>query len=290
MHAVKEKAYAKINLYIDVVSKREDGFHGIETVMHSVSLCDEITVTLNSLGTECIRVVLDGNRRLPTDSKNLAVAAATLFMSRAGIKADITLKLNKRIPIAAGLAGGSCDAAATLRAMNKLFGRTFADKALLSMAAELGSDVPFCLISGTALCRGRGEIITRLPSRLKLYTVIAVAREHVSTPRAYGMLDEKYADYSVPRAPYALDAVLNAAQSGIMPKEELYNIFESVVFDECPGAAAIKAQMLTLGATHALMSGSGPSVFGVFGSEELASAARDRLIDLGFTAYLATSV
>ena len=290
MRAVKEMAYAKINLYIDVIGKRDDGFHAISTVMHSVSLCDEVTVTLNSLGNENIRMVLDGNRRLPTDSKNLAVSAAAMFLSRAGIKADITIKLNKKIPIAAGLAGGSTDAAATLRALNKLFSRTFAERALLSMAAELGSDVPYCLLSGTALCEGRGEIITRLPSALKLHTVIAVATEHVSTPKAYALLDAKYTDFKEPRATDAKAAILDGAKSGVMPSGELYNIFEGVILPECPGAAKIKQAMLLFGATHAMMSGSGPSVFGVFDSKDKAERACTELESLGFTAYYATSV
>ena len=132
MNAVKESAYAKINLYLDVTGKRADGFHDISTVMHSVSLSDDITVTVNSVGTRSVKLVLDGNRRLPTDSKNLAVSAAELFLSRSGIDADITVKLRKRIPVSAGLAGGSTDAAAVLRAMNKLFKRPLTDRVLIS--------------------------------------------------------------------------------------------------------------------------------------------------------------
>jgi 4-diphosphocytidyl-2-C-methyl-D-erythritol kinase len=156
MNAAKEKAYAKINLYLDCLGIRDDGFHEIKTVMHSVTLADTVTVVVLSRDKRNIRLQLVGNRYLPTDSKNLAYSAAALFMERAAIDADILIKLEKHIPVSAGLAGGSTDAAATLRALNRLFGKRFSDKALLAMAAELGSDVPYCLVGGTALLRQRG--------------------------------------------------------------------------------------------------------------------------------------
>ena len=189
MNACKEMAYAKINLYLDCIGTRSDGFHEIKTIMHSLSLGDAVTVMVVSRDRQSIRMHLDGNRHLPTDSKNLAYSAAALFLERAAINADILIKLDKKIPISAGLAGGSSDAAATLRALNRLFGKCFTEKALLSMAAELGSDVPYCLLGGTALCEGRGERITRLDSSIKLHTVVAVDNEHISTPMAYRMLD-----------------------------------------------------------------------------------------------------
>ena len=291
MNAQREAAYAKINLYLDVISRRDDGFHDIATVMHSVSLADDITVTLNSLGTRSVKLVLDGNRRLPTDSKNLAFLAAELFLERAGIDADVTVKLSKRIPVSAGLAGGSTDAAATLRAMNKLFRRPFADRALASLAESLGSDVPYCLIGGTVLCEGRGERMTRLSNALKLFTVVAVAREHVSTPVAYSRLDNLYSNFAVKReGADRLGKIIASADLGTLPGDELYNIFEDAVFPICPGAAELKQRMLSLGATHALMSGSGPSVFGVFKSEKDARVAEAELSALGFSAFYAESV
>ena len=293
MNAVKEKAYAKINLFIDVLAKREDGFHDISTVMHSVSLADEITVTLNSFGKRNVRMVLDGNKRLPTDGKNLAVCSAELFLSRALIDADVTVRLTKRIPVSAGLAGGSTDAAAVLRAMNKLFSRPFADKALVAMAASLGSDVPYCMKGGTALCSGRGEQITRLDGSLMLHTVIAVAHEHVSTPRAYAALDSLYSDFSsgayAPRS-VALAGLVESVRGGALPDGELYNIFEDAVLPACPGASALRARMPELGATHSLMSGSGPSVFGIFPGEAEARRAEQLLRSEGVTAYYAKTV
>lgn len=291
MNAVKESAYAKINLYLDVTGKRADGFHDIATVMHSVSLSDDITVTVNSVGTRSVKLVLDGNRRLPTDSKNLAVSAAELFLSRSGIDADITVKLRKRIPVSAGLAGGSTDAAAVLRAMNKLFKRPLTDRVLISLAEMLGSDVPYCLISGTVLCEGRGELMTRLDDKLRLYTVVAVAQEHVSTPMAYSRLDAIYSDFKDERIPKSgLQDIIASAKTGVIGCSEFYNIFEEAVFPVCPGARELKAKMLNLGATHSAMSGSGPSVFGVFSCAEEAMRAERELTNLGYNAFYAESV
>ncbi len=291
MNAQRESAYAKINLYLDVTGRRDDGFHDIVTVMHSVSLADDITVTVNSFGTRSVKLILDGNRRLPTDSKNLAVSAAELFLSRAGIDADVTVKLSKRIPVAAGLAGGSTDAAAVLRAMNKLFRRPFADRALISLAECLGSDVPYCLIGGTALCEGRGERMTRLADNLRLFTVVAVAREHVSTPAAYARLDALYSNFTLDRARTDnLGKIIAATDTGTLAADKLYNIFEDAVLPICPGASELKERMTSLDATHALMSGSGPSVFGIFDSRASAKAAEAELLRLGFSAFYAESV
>ena len=293
MTAVKEKAYAKINLYIDVEKLRSDGFHDIITVMHSLSLSDEVTATLVSCSQRKVTLTIDGNKRLPTDAKNLCVIAANAFLERAAIDAEIVIKLNKRIPISAGLAGGSSDAAAVLRALNKLFKRPLTDKVLLELALSVGSDVPYCLIGGTALCKGRGERIERIGSALSLHTVVAVAKEHVSTPQAYKLLDEKYSSFdgSVDHSePELLNRVCEGAKSGVLDLQRLYNIFESVILPSCPGAMMIKERMTELGASFSLMSGSGPSVFGIFPTEESAMMAKTVLEEEGITAFYAHSV
>jgi 4-diphosphocytidyl-2-C-methyl-D-erythritol kinase len=290
MNAVKEKAYSKINLFLDVTGKREDGFHDVVTVMHSLSLSDDITVCANA-GAGRIRVLLDGNNRLPTDSKNLAYLAAKVFMDTAGIKSDITIKLNKKIPVSAGLAGGSSDAAAVLRAMNKLFKRPLTDKLLLEVAARLGSDVPFCLIGGTALCFGRGEKIERLPSNLKLHCVVAIGDEHVSTPVAYAALDKLYSDFDgtvTTKVGTCREDILASVKEGQI-KSGIFNIFEDAVLPICPIAAEIKDKMYELGASHALMSGSGPSVYGIFENEDVARAAALSLSECGVNAYYSFS-
>ena len=197
MNVIKEIAPAKINLFLDVTAKRDDGFHEIRAVMHSVSLSDEVTVRRLSGEGGAVRLLLDGNKRLPTDNKNLAVRAARTFLDAAAIGDSVEIKLKKRIPVAAGLGGGSSDAAAVLRALNRLYKKPFTEKMLLSLAATLGSDVPYCLIGGTAICLGRGEIMTRTRSPKPFFMVIASSGERVSTPIAYAELDALYSDFSL---------------------------------------------------------------------------------------------
>ena len=293
MRAVKEKANAKINLFLDVIALRDDGFHDIKTVMHSVSLCDEITVSYMPSAVTKIKMQLAGNRYLPIDEKNLAVRAARLYLEMAHKTALIEIKLDKRIPVAAGLAGGSSDAAATLRAMNRLFGKLFTERALFKMAAKLGSDVPYCLYGKTALCEGRGEIITKLPDTVRLNAVIAIANERVSTPTAYGSLDEMYSSFdgsisSLGDCYYA--ELLKSLESGSFANNALFNIFEGAVLPMCPKAAGIKKRMYELGATAALMSGSGPSVFGIFENEAKAKVACESLRSEKIMAYSVNSV
>ena len=293
MRAIKENAYAKINLYLDVKGKRSDGFHDIETVMHTVSLSDTITVEIKPSREATVTMQIVGERRLPADDKNIAVKAAKLYLSRAGIKDRVNIILSKNIPIAAGLAGGSADAAATLRALNRLYNKRCTDRMLISLAAELGSDVPYCVFGGTALCRGRGELIERLPNLKDKLFVIAVAEgEHVSTPTAYAALDAIYSDFdgSIPRSNSGyLDRLLCGIKSENLSTDALYNVFESAVFKACPGAECLKSKMIELGAVASLMSGSGPSVFGVFDTEESAKEAERELISLGYRAYFARS-
>lgn len=291
MNSVKEKAYAKINLYLDVTGKRPDGFHEIETVMHSVSLCDELTLTLLSEGHRAVRLSIDGAAHLPSDGKNIVYTAVMEFMEQCGINAEIGVRLVKRIPVAAGLAGGSSDAAAALRGMNRLFGRRLTAARLMSIAERLGSDVPYCLLGGTALCRGRGEQMSRLGDGLHLYTVIAVANEHVSTPAAYAALDDIYSDFdgTVAHSGADLGDLLSDVNSGDL-SHELYNIFEEAILPRCPGASVLRHRLSLLGASFALMSGSGPSVFGVFTTAEQARKAADALNADGIFASCAESV
>ena len=293
MISIKEYAYAKINLYLDVLSKREDGFHDIKTVMHTVSLSDDVTVSVKPSKTPTVRLSILGHPKLPTDSRNLAVKAAELFLSATLINAEVNIRLVKRIPVAAGLAGGSTDAAAVLRALNRAFKRPLTEKRLLELSAELGSDVPYCLIGGTALCFGRGERMERLPEKLKLHLVVAVADEHVSTPAAYSELDSIFGDFKLPRdgANEALfNSLMESLKKGKIADGKLYNIFENAVFRTCFGAENIKTKMTELGATHALMSGSGPSVFGIFTSEREAIEAKEAFIKSGIRAYYAATV
>ena len=292
MHTLVETAYAKINLFLDVLDRRDDGFHTIRSVMHSVSLADEITVTVAPSDTPRVILSVSGDDMLATDEGNLVFRAASLYLERSGISAELRVTLEKHIPIGAGLGGGSTDAAATLRVLNRAF-CAFSNNELLILAAELGSDVPYCLIGGTALCFGRGERMERLPENLKLHLVVAVADEHVSTPAAYSELDSIFGDFKLPRdgdneRPF--DLIMESVSTGKLADEKLYNIFEKAVFKTCFGAESIKARMIELGATHALMSGSGPSVFGIFASEREAIEAKEAFVKSGIRAYYAATV
>jgi len=293
MRIQKERANAKINLYLDVVSLREDGFHDIKSVMHSVSLCDEISVKYIPSKIAYIKLFIVGNKYLPTDSKNLAYRAAQLFLERASLSAGIEITMRKNIPVAAGLAGGSSDAAAVLKAMNKIFGKLFSDKALAAIAGELGSDVPFCLYGKTALCEGRGEIMTKLPDSLEMHFVIALGNEHVSTPTAYKRLDEIYSNFdgSVKTdSENRYSRLISDMKSGALTEAALYNVFEPAVLPICPKAENIKRRLRELGAVASLMSGSGPSVFGIFPDEASAIAAKERLCEDGVNAFYAYSI
>lgn len=293
MISIKEQAYAKINLYLDVLAKREDGFHDVKTVMHTVSLKDEITVSVRPAAKTKVTLSVTGNSRLPTDSRNLAVKAAELFLSATLIFAEVNIRLNKNIPVSAGLAGGSTDAAAVLRALNRAFKRPLTEKRLLELASELGSDVPYCLLGGTALCLGRGEKIERLPEKLRLHIVIAIADEYVSTPTAYAELDKLYDDFKTSRTDRSaecFDSIFSSVTEGTLKSTELFNIFEKAIFSTCSAAESIKGDMLRLGATHSLMSGSGPSVYGIFPDRASCESAIAHLEKQGIRAYYAATV
>ena len=293
MTAVKEKAFAKINLYLDVTAKRQDGFHDVKTIMHSVSLYDDIIVSVVQSRELSVNLVVEGSRFLPNDSKNLAYRAALLFLDRLGVKSEVNIKLVKRIPIAAGLAGGSSDAAAVLRAMNKIYKRPFTASVLMKMASELGSDVPYCLVGKTALCEGRGEIITKIESSAEFNIVVASAKEHVSTPEAYLALDRKFNNFKDGESPEnieRLSLLLNSLKCGNADLKKFYNVFENVILEKCPLSRKLKDEISTLGADFVMMSGSGPALFGVFKSAEEALAASNTLKALGYRAWYAKSV
>ena len=293
MTIIKERANAKINLYLDVLSKREDGFHEVKTVMHSVRFGDEVTVTSVPAEKSVVKLNVTGCRFLPTDSRNIAVKAAYLFLERAQLSCEVTIKLVKRIPVAAGLAGGSSDAAAVLRAMNKIHSKLFSVSALSSLAAELGSDVAYCLYGKTALCEGRGEKIAKIPTNISSAFVIAIANERVSTPSAYKELDRIYSDFSGDirtsgEEKYRL--LCDSLMRGEIDSRGLFNVFEDAVLPSCSGASLIKAKLIELGAKGAMMSGSGPAVFGIFDTIDEAMKAAQALREMRFKAYYAESV
>ncbi len=261
--SVTEKAYAKINLYLDVVGRREDGYHNIESVMQTVSLYDTVRVSLTEeegISMTCT----DGG--LLCDEKNLCIKAARAFVAASGVKSGIFIELEKRIPMQAGLGGGSADAAAVLRALNSLFDDFFTAEELRNIAKRIGADVPFCIVGGTCLAEGIGEILTPLRSVEGLHIVITMGEGASSTPEAYKAIDSKPAAKKA-----SIKAILRAIDALDLPCiiSGLYNRFEDVI----GGIDEAKSILKKSGAQGVLMSGSGTAVFGVFADKEQAKNA-----------------
>lgn len=282
-------AYAKINLFLEVTGLLDNGFHSVNTVMQSISLCDEVTVTL----TKEKRVVAHSDcALLPEDDKNIAVRAARLFLDTQSSELGVQIYIKKNIPLAAGLAGGSADAAATLIALNSLFGEPLDSDALCAMAARLGADVPFCISCGTSFADSKGDVLHECPPLPSgLVFVVACMGEGVSTPVAYGTLDEcfdRFVRY-IPREHQALLGSFGSPDRFEFCKH-LYNIFEEPIADKRPTVKQIKQIMADNGARAAMMSGSGPSVFGVFEDVSSAEAACTALREKGSFAALAFSI
>ena len=283
--AISDKAYAKINLYLDVTKKRDDGFHDIKSIMQSVSLCDELEILLTEQTDNSLICNVPG---IPTDSSNLIIKAADAYRKAINKSFGIHVNLNKKIPSSAGLAGGSSDAAATLRILNKLNKKPLDEPMMLEIAASVGSDVPFCYVGGTVLCEGRGEKLTLLDDCPNMHIVIAIKGDGVSTPKAYKAVDETYGDFSSSRDEGRIEKLLVGLKESNNTQiySGTYNIFESVVEKERPFVGQIKSCMLNSGAVVSMMSGSGPSVFGIFTEEKQAENAKKSLISAGANAYI----
>ncbi len=275
-------AYAKINLFLDITGRRADGYHTITGVMQAVSLCDRVTVAVEepvgralcSLGAcpgRAERIVLTcTNPTLPTDARNLAWRAAEAFFAATGRGCRrLTIHIDKHIPAAAGLAGGSTDAAAVLSALNTLFDEPLTPQALGAVGLTLGADVPFCLCGGTHLTEGIGEVLTPMAPLPPCRVIVACAGEGISTPAAYRALDERYGQFAPgayhpenARLRELTDALARGDSEGICA--HVFNLFESVILPTHDTARAIKRTLTEAGARTAMMSGSGPSVFGIF--------------------------
>ena len=281
-------APAKINLYLDVTARRENGYHDVITVMQSVSLADTLTFTRALENT----LTLDTGCELPADDSNLILRAARAYFAASGAPFGVHITLQKNIPMAAGLGGGSADAAATLRALNMLDEHRFSVEQLCEIGATIGADVPFCVMGGTCIGKGIGELLTPVPSRISPFAVIAIAGEGVSTPLAFAALDAahgNFVNYTPKNSPNDLLAAM-AKGDVFTTVNGLFNSFEAVVEPMRPMVTAIKEMMLTNGALAAQMSGSGPSVFGVFATEAEANAAARALTSSGARAFVATFV
>ncbi len=285
-----ENAYAKINLFLDVLRKRDDGFHDIKTVMQTVSLCDKVDVTATPSEKTNIDISVH-NASLPLNKDNLAYRAADMYLNEAGITADVKIVIEKNIPIAAGLAGGSSDAAATLRAMNCIFGKLTMNK-LLEIGLRLGSDVPFCLVEGTRLCEGRGEIMSELKTPVA-HLVVAIGDDRISTPLAFARLDDEFLSEDgklQTGGDAAFSLLMSGLDKGEIVYDSLFNAFEFGIDKTAKSVSKIKAEMIFKGALAALMSGSGPSVVGFFADKLSAENAAKHLLSLGYFAAYATTV
>ncbi|MBX9955009.1 4-(cytidine 5'-diphospho)-2-C-methyl-D-erythritol kinase [Peribacillus simplex] len=251
-----EKAPAKINLALDVLFKRPDGYHEVEMIMTTVDLADRIE--LKEIKGNHIQI-LSHNRFVPDDHRNLAYQAAFILKERFGINKGVSITIEKNIPVAAGLAGGSSDAAATLRGLNRLWKLGLSMDELAEIGAEIGSDVSFCVYGGTALARGRGEKITHLPAPPKCWVILAKPTIGVSTADIYKRLQTSKMEH--PDVPGMISAIMENNYHDVC--EGLGNVLEQVTLPLYPEVANIKDQMKTFGADSVLMSGSGPTVFGL---------------------------
>lgn len=267
---IKIQGNAKINLSLDILGKREDGFHEVSMVMQTVGLHDTIVLRKRESGIALSISV----PWLRADENNLAWRAADLLLKETGCRGGVEIELTKRIPVAAGLAGGSTDAAAVLRGVNQLYHLGVSRTKLLELGARLGSDIPFCLLGGTMLATGRGEVLRRFPTLPKTWIVLAKPKISVSTAWAYQHYDAEGAEVHPDNA--AIEACIrNHDVRGVASR--MANVLESVTVREYEEIDWLKRRMLEGGAMASMMSGSGPTVFCLVDSREKAQTIRDTL-------------
>ena len=269
MQQVIRKARAKINLGLDVVKRREDGYHEVKMIMQIVDLYDELTICKTEQpGIQITTNVGD----IPVNEDNLIYKTAKLMLDKYSIQQGIAVHLKKVIPVAAGMAGGSTDAAATFTGLNQLFDLKIPDEELMKMAVKIGADVPYCIMGGTALSEGIGEILTPLPNPPQCHLVIAKPDIYVSTKYVYENLHANELKHHPD-----IDAMIESLRAKDLRKmsQQMENVLELVTASEYPIIEEIKDTMKKCGAWNALMSGSGPTVFGIFDREEDANKAKE---------------
>ena len=279
---VVEKAYAKVNLGLNILGDRPDGYHEVAMVMQSVSLCDIITITEGN----AIEITTNVPG-LSCGTDNLAYKAAKRLADKFNITPNIHIHLEKHIFMAAGLAGGSSDAAAVLRGLNKYWNLELTYEELCQIGAEMGSDIPFCIAGGTALATGRGEILTQLDDMPKAMVVLAKPKGlEVSTPWVY----KNYNEARVIRVPkiYRMCERIKDGAHAIWPF--FGNVLETVTIPKYPVIASIKAAMVSAGAYYAMMSGSGPTAFAFVDSQEIADKVVAALADFDVEIAVTTTV
>lgn len=267
MDKIYQKAYAKINLGLDVLRRRADGYHEVRMIMQTVDIFDELIIEKKAQAG--IELQTD-HSELPSDGSNLICKAAELLFRERKITEGVKITLVKRIPIAAGMAGGSSDAAAAMRGLNALFEMGYSVPQLQELGVRLGADIPYCITGGTMLSEGIGEILTPLPAPPECFLLIAKPDINVSTGFVYGNLHADTLEFHPD-----IDGMIGALEAGSRKgmTDRLGNVLETITVKEYPVIDRIKEVMKAQGAENALMSGSGPTVFGIFGQKEGAAAA-----------------
>ena len=299
MEILTESAFAKLNLTLDVLSRREDGYHDIRSVEQTISLRDDVVLNVGTGrkwalhcyqervrdGAEDMELATEG---YPQDAENLAWRAAEVFFDRTGHDPEgLEIFINKRIPMQAGLGGGSADAAAVLRALNRHYGAPLSIGALSELGFSIGADVPFCVMCGTALVEGCGERVTKLPDVPEIFFVVCKPDFSSSTPELYRAIDGEF----IEKRPDHKAMIANLQKGDLLGVGgSLRNVFEPLVMKEHFDVNDIKSMMFTYGAYGAQMTGSGSAVFGVYDSFEYATVACTMLRDKYSQVFLATSV
>lgn len=274
MITLQEAAYAKLNLTLDVLGKRPDGYHDIKSIMQTISIRDDIEIILDTGAPWKLSCSKEG---IPTDETNLAWLAAKAYFERINKDPNgIEIRITKRIPVQAGLGGGSADAAAVLRALNKHYGEPLSILALAELGNSIGSDVPFCTLCGTAMVEGRGERLRRLPDLPDCFFVVCKPEFSVSTPDLYKKIDE----VAVARKPnhQTMESALLAGDIGVIA-ENLYNVFDPIVTTEHLELNYIKSIFNSYGSVGQQMTGSGSAVFAIVPSFEYAAVICNMLKD-----------
>lgn len=287
MDYIRVRAHGKINLALDVLRKREDGYHDVRMIMQSVGLYDNIEiVNLGPSATGKPEIDIETNLRyLPNNENNLAYKAAMLLMEEFYISAHIAIRIKKMIPVAAGMAGGSADAAAVMKGVNRLFGLRLTNEELKKRGVTLGADIPYCIDGGTALSEGIGEILTPLPPMPPCIILLVKPPINVSTKLVYGRLDAGNIEYHPD-----IDGMIAAIKAGKLADmaTKMGNVLQTVTETEYPVITKIKDIMLKMGALNSMMSGSGPTVFGLFSDRAKAKEAYNffKTSELGRQVYL----
>lgn len=275
MDSIIIKAYGKLNLSLDVIGKRPDGYHNLEMIMQTVNICDTLTMSVRDDDKISISTDLEG---LTCGEDNLVYRAIDMLRKEFGISKGVEVHLEKKIPMAAGMAGGSADCAAALKGMNQLFNLGLDNKALMERGVKLGADVPYCVVGGTALCEGIGEILTPLKQLTGMHLVIATPDVNISTPWVFKrlVLNENtiHPDTKL---------LLKAVDDGDMKllAGNMYNVLETVTASEYKEIGELENIMKNGGALGSIMSGSGPTVFGIFEDESKALAVYDAIKENG---------